>query len=162
MALNYPPMGYTGENVEGSNQAMVKPGIVRAATPAEALQGTRNDVFLSPASVNTFNAVNAPAADGVLQAKVVNVVTQAAQTSFELPATAKVGDMFLVASATGNTGGWIVTQLANQQIWSDVNSTTLGAVGTLEGDIHTSCMLLCVVADTEFVVIGNVEGLTFT
>lgn len=56
MGLNYPPIGYTGENVEGSNQAQTKPGIVRAATNAEAEQGTRPDVFISPATATLMRA----------------------------------------------------------------------------------------------------------
>lgn len=92
------------------------------------------------------------------------VVTQAAQTSFALPATAAVGDRFVIASATGNTSGWIITQAAGQEIWADTNHTTNGATGTLAGAIHTSVELMCVVANTEFIVMGGsgLTGLTFT
>lgn len=284
MALNYPPIGYTGENVEGSNQAFTKPGIVRAATTAEAGAGTRNDVFISPATIPGFSApvtvpgggtgdttltnhgvligqgvsavavtaagtdgqvltgstganpsfgnigirsgltahgvvlaegasafaasaagtngqvflgstgadpafgtlttstglgfttgahalavdvkqggfkINAASTGGTLVAQNSYTVTQAAQTSFALPATAAVGDMFLIASGTGNTSGWIITQGAGQEIWSGTSHTTNGATGTLAGAIHTSVLLMCTNADTDFVVLGNTTGYTF-
>ena len=92
------------------------------------------------------------------------VVAQAAQTSFALPATAAVGDMFLIASATGNTSGWIITQAASQEIWANTNHTTNGATGTLAGAIHCSVVLMCTVANLEFTVVGGsgLTGLTFT
>ena len=89
-------------------------------------------------------------------------VTQSTQTSFALPATAAVGDMFLVASGTGNTSGWIITQGASQEIWSGTSHTTNGATGTLAGAIHTSALLMCTVANTDFIVLGNTTGYSFT
>ena len=239
MALNYPPIGYTGENVEGSNQSTTKPGIVRAATAAEAGAGTRNDIFISPATIPGFSVpvtvpgggtgltsatahgvlvgegtsamhvttagtngqvllgstgadpafgtlttstgvefttgahalavdvkqggfkINAASTGGTLVAQNSYTVTQAAQTSFALPATAAVGDMFLIASGTGNTSGWIITQGAGQEIWSGTSHTTNGATGTLAGAIHTSVLLMCTNANTDFVVLGNTTGYTF-
>jgi hypothetical protein len=91
-------------------------------------------------------------------------VTQAAQTSFSLPATAAVGDRFLIASALGNTSGWIITQGASQEIWAGTNHTTNGATGTLAGAIHTSIEIMCTIANVEFIVVGGsgLTGLTFT
>jgi hypothetical protein len=240
MPLNYPPLGYTGENVEGSNESETKPGIVRAATAAEAGAGTRNDVFISPATQTGLTVpltvpgggtgltsatahgvligegtsamavsaagtngqaflgstgadpvfatlttstgvgyttgagtlavdvksggfkINAASTGGSLVAQNSYTVTQSAQTSFALPATAAVGDMFLIASGTGNTSGWIITQGASQEIWSGTNHTTNGTGGTLAGAIHTSALLMCTVANTDFIVLGNTTGYTFT
>jgi len=91
-------------------------------------------------------------------------VTQAAQTSFALPTTAAVGDRFFIASATGNTNGWIITQAANQKIWAGASTTTTGVTGTLAGAIHTSVELMCEIANLEFIVVGGsgLTGLTFT
>ena len=69
--------------------------------------------------------------------------------------------MFLIASALGNTGGWIITQGAGQEIWSGTSHTTNGATGTLAGAIHTSVQLMCTVANVEFIVLGNTTGYTF-
>lgn len=51
MPLNQPPLGYTGEDLEFSNQAQTKPGITRAATQGEVTTGTREDIFVSPATL---------------------------------------------------------------------------------------------------------------
>ena len=108
--------------------------------------------------------INAASTGVALVAQNSYTVTQSAQTSFSLPATAAVGDMFLVASGTGNTSGWIITQGASQEIWANTNHTTNGATGTLAGAIHCSVVLMCTVANTDFVVVGGsgLTGLTFT
>lgn len=108
--------------------------------------------------------VNAASTGVALVAQNSYTVTQAAQTSFSLPATAAVGDTFLIASGTGNTSGWIITQGANQEIWANSNHTTNGATGTLAGAIHCSVILMCVVANVDFIVVGGsgITGLTFT
>lgn len=108
--------------------------------------------------------INTASTGVALVAQNAYTVTQAAQTSFSLPATAAVGDTFKVASATGNTSGWIITQGASQEIWANTNHTTNGVTGTLAGSIHTSVVLMCVVANNEFIVIGGsgLTGLTFT
>jgi hypothetical protein len=109
-------------------------------------------------------AVNAASTGVALVAQNTYTITQAAQTSFSLPATASVGDTFIVASGLGNTSGWIITQGASQEIWANTNHTTNGATGTLAGLIHTSVVLMCTVANVEFIVIGGsgLTGLTFT
>jgi hypothetical protein len=112
-------------------------------------------------STGGFN-VNAASTGVALVAQNSYTVTQAAQTSFSLPTTAAVGQMFLVASALGNTSGWIITQGAGQEIWSGTSHTTNGATGTLAGAIHTSVLLMCTVANVEFIVLGNTTGYTFT
>lgn len=109
-------------------------------------------------------AVNAASTGVTIAVQNAYTVTQAAQTSFALPTTAAVGDRFLVASATGNTSGWIITQAAGQEIWAGTSHTTNGATGTLAGAIHTAVELMCVVANNEFIVVGGtgLTGLTFT
>lgn len=56
MALNNPPLGYTGEVLTNSNQAQVKEGIVRGATAAEVVAGVRTDMFISPATYQNYKA----------------------------------------------------------------------------------------------------------
>lgn len=106
--------------------------------------------------------VNAASSGVSLVAQNSYTVTQAGQASFALPATAAVGDMFLIASALGNTAGWIITQGASQEIWSGTSHTTNGATGTLAGAIHTSVLLMCTITNLEFIVLGNTTGYTFT
>jgi hypothetical protein len=109
-----------------------------------------------------YNA-NAASTGGSLVAQNSYVVVQAGQTSFALPASSAVGDSFLVAAAQANAGGWIITQGAGQEIWLGTNHTTSGATGTLAGARSTSVVLMCTVANVEFVVVGGtgVTGLTF-
>lgn len=108
--------------------------------------------------------INAASTGGTLVAQNSYVVTQSTQTSFALPATAAVGDMFLIAGAQANTSGWIITQATGQEIWLNTSHTTSGATGTLAGAKSTSVVLMCTVANVEFVVVGGtgVTGLTFS
>jgi hypothetical protein len=107
--------------------------------------------------------VNAASAGVPLVAQNSYTVTAAGATSFSLPATAAVGDTIELASALGNTGGWIITQGAGQEIWSGTLHTTNGATGTLAGAIHTTVTLMCTIANVEFIVLaGSPNGLTFT
>jgi hypothetical protein len=107
--------------------------------------------------------VNAASAGVPLVKQNSYTVTQAGAASFALPAAAAVGDTFLIASALGNTAGWIITQGAGQEIWSGTLHTTNGATGTLAGAIHTTVTIMCTIANVEFIVIaGSPNGLTFT
>jgi hypothetical protein len=101
---------------------------------------------------------------GAIVTQTSNVVSQSAQASFSLPAVAAVGSMFLIASAHSNTGGWIITQGSGQEIWLNTSHTTNGPTGTLAGAVSTSVVIMCTVANTEFIVVGGTgaTGLTFT
>ncbi len=108
--------------------------------------------------------ITAASTGGTIAVQNSYVVAQSTQTSFALPATAAVGDMFVISSATGNTSGWIITQAASQEIWANSSHTTNGATGTLAGAIHCSVVLMCTVANLEFTIVGGtgLTGLTFT
>lgn len=109
-------------------------------------------------------AVVGAATGGTLATQTSNIVTQGAQASFALPAAAAVGSMFMVSGAQSNTSGWIITQGAGQEIWLNTSSTTSGDTGTLAGAKSTSVLLMCTVANVEFLVVGGtgVTGLTFS
>lgn len=109
-------------------------------------------------------AITAASTGGSLVAQNAYNVAQAAQTSFALPATATIGDTFIITSATGNTSGWIITQGASQEIWAHTSHTTSGATGTLAGAIHDTVVLMCTVTNLEFTIIGGtgLTGLTFS
>ena len=74
----------------------------------------------------------------------------AAQLSFALPAVAAVGDTFEVLSS--NTGGFIITQGAGQQVIMGNVSSTLGAAGTTASNSTTGdwIELVCIVANNIF------------
>lgn len=107
--------------------------------------------------------INAASTGATIAVQNSYTITQAGQTSFALPAAATVGDMFLIAAAQTNTSGWIITQGASQEIWLNTSHTTNGATGTLAGAKSTSVVLMCTVANVEFVVVGGTgaTGLTF-
>jgi len=107
-----------------------------------------------------FN-VNAAATGTTLVAQNSYNVVQAGLATFALPATASVGSMYLITSAQSNAAGWTITQAAGQEIWSNTSHTTNGATGTLSGARSTSVLLMCTVANLEFIVLGNTAGLTF-
>lgn len=109
--------------------------------------------------------VNAASSGGSLVAQNSYMFSQNfPQVSFALPATAAVGDMFLIVASSQATDGWIITQGASQEIWLNTNHTTNGATGTLAGLKSTSVVLVCTIANLEFQVIGGTgtTGLTFT
>lgn len=163
MALNNPPLGYTGEEASPPT-AQLKHGIVRAAKATEAL-GTRPDLYISPATVRAAsqptNNTATSAAGGTLAPFNSYIATNASQTSYALPATAAVGDNYLITGTNANTAGWIVTQNAGQKIRQNTSTSTTGASGTVAGAKNVSARIRCVVADTDFVVDFSGAALTF-
>lgn len=136
------------------------------ADPAFASITTSTLVLTSGANSLGIDVANGGFATSVsggttLVAQNSYVVQQAGAATFLLPATASPGQIFLVASAHSNTGGFVITQGAGQEIWSNTSHTTSGATGTLTGAVSTSAYLMCTVANVEFLVIGNTAGLVF-
>lgn len=78
----------------------------------------------------------------------------AARLSMALPATAATGTTIRLVGYAAN--GWTITQGAGQQIHDDAaNSTTAGAAGSItSNDRYDTIELLCVVADTTWVVVN--------
>ena len=109
-----------------------------------------------------FN-INAASTGVALVVQNAYTVTQAGQASFSLPTTAAVGTRVVIASASTNAAGWIITQAASQVIYANSNTTTGGITGTLAGAVQCGVELMCTVADLEFIVIGGtgITGLTF-
>lgn len=76
-----------------------------------------------------------------------------------LPTTAAVGSIIEIYAV--GTGGFSVLQLAGQQIFMGIKSTTLGIGGSLSSTNKGDYVkLLCIVANTNFAVIGGVGNLT--
>ena len=75
------------------------------------------------------------------------------QLQFLLPVTAAVGSIIGIAGI--GSGGWIVTQNASQLIHLGSSVTTTGTGGSLAStNQYDSMLLLCVVANTAWVVLG--------
>jgi hypothetical protein len=80
--------------------------------------------------------------------------------TFTLPATAAVGSEFQIAGK--GSGGWKIAQAAGQQINFGNVTTTSGTAGYLAStNAFDSITLVCVTANTQFVVIGTVGNITY-
>lgn len=87
------------------------------------------------------------------------VANNASLVTFSLPSTAAFGDEFEIV--TKSLSGWKLTQNAGQQIQFGDGSTTAGVGGyiqnTTAGDV---VRLLCITADTTFIVLSSMGNLT--
>lgn len=82
------------------------------------------------------------------------------QVDFSLPASASVGDTFVVAGMN-NATGWTITQGAGQTIHFGDTDTTTGAGGSLTSTATYDVVeLVCNVANTDFVVTRSVGNIT--
>ena len=87
------------------------------------------------------------------------ITNNAALVTATLPATAAVGDVVRVAGK--GAGGWRVAQNAGQTIHFGNQDTTTGAGGYLEfTNRYDSVELLCITANTDWVVLSSVGNLT--
>lgn len=99
-------------------------------------------------------------ATGTLAAGQPNIVTFNGLCTATLPATCSVGQVIQITS--DNLSTFKVAQLAGQQIIAPgVQITVLGVTGYIEStNSATSVTLMCVVANTIFVVTSNTNVLT--
>lgn len=79
------------------------------------------------------------------------IANNAGLTTFTLPATAAVGDIFQIVGAT--TGLFVIAQNASQSVRLNSSLTTVGVTGqTASTTIGNVLQVICTVADTEFIV----------
>lgn len=89
------------------------------------------------------------------------IANNAAQVDLTIPTTAAVGDVVRVAGK--GAGGWKVSQNAGETIYFGSLSTTTGVGGSLESTVQYDAVeLLCIVADTDWVVISSIGNITVT
>jgi len=95
---------------------------------------------------------------GTSQTAAVNtgyIANNASLVTVTLPATATLGSIIRVAGY--GAGGWEIAQSAGQQIVYGDITTTEGVSGSLASiNRYDAVELLCVVADTKFVVISGI------
>jgi hypothetical protein len=89
------------------------------------------------------------------------VVNSASLVTLTLPATASINGIIRVVGV--GAGGWLIEQLADQQIHFGNLSTTVGVTGSV-ASVHDrdAVELICVVADDEWQVISSVGNLEVT
>jgi len=87
------------------------------------------------------------------------IANNAGVVTFTLPATASVGDSFVVTGK--GAGGWAVAQNAGQTVNFGASSTTTGAGGSLAstGQFDT-IEIVCITANTDFNVVDAVGNIT--
>lgn len=91
------------------------------------------------------------------------IANDSAQTTFTLPATSAVGDIINVIGSALNTGGWKITYGSNQIIWGPAGSSTLTTGNAATGSAAAqTASLMCVVADTTWVIFANSGTITLT
>lgn len=87
------------------------------------------------------------------------VPTNVALTTFTMPATAAAGDVIRIGG--NGTGGWSITQLASQSIQFGNVTTTVGVGGSLAStNAGDSVELLCIVANTTYIVLSSIGNIT--
>jgi hypothetical protein len=99
---------------------------------------------------------------GTTQAASVNsgyATNNAALVTVTLPATAAVGSRIRISGM--GAGGWLLAQNALQLIHFGTSVTTTGTGGSLASTAQYDTLeILCLVADTEFVVLSSVGNIT--
>lgn len=89
------------------------------------------------------------------------VSNNAGLVTLTLPASAAFGDAFRVAGL--GVGGWRVAQNAGQTIHIGSSNTTTGAGGRLDStNRYDALEMLCVITDTDFVVLSSIGNITVT
>lgn len=84
----------------------------------------------------------------------------AGTVTFTLPATASVGDTFVIAGMN-NATGWTIAQRAGQTIHFAGTSTTTGVGGSLSSSERYDVVeLVCNIANTDFVVTNSIGNIT--
>lgn len=108
----------------------------------------------------TVIAVAGPTAMAVNNGYVANT-TSPTICGFDLPAVSAVGSILRVAGY--GTGGWVINQIAGQQIRGLGTNTTLGATGTLSSsESDATVEIVCVIANTIWKVLSSTGNLIFT
>lgn len=87
------------------------------------------------------------------------VMNNASRVTGTLPATAAFGAEIKVSGK--GAGGWQIAQNSGQTIHFDGNSTTTGVGGSLSSQSTFDCVsLLCITANTDFLVISSIGNIT--
>jgi hypothetical protein len=87
------------------------------------------------------------------------IANNAGLVTLTLPATAAIGDTIRVAGK--GAGLWLIAQNAGQTIHFGSLDTTVGVAGSLASILQYDCVeLVCITANTDFLVLNSVGNLT--
>jgi len=132
--------------------------IVGAGTVSTAVAGTVLTVTGSGGGGISWSEVT-----GTSQAAAVNtgyITNNAGLVTVTLPDTAALGSVVRVAGK--GAGGWKIAQNAGETIyWDESTATTTGVTGYLQSsDDYDAVELLCITADTDWLVISSKGNIT--
>jgi len=135
----------------------------RAATGALTRLGLgpKGSVVRSSGVVPEFAAqyVEITGTSGTLQYNKMHGANNAGLVTLTLPATAAVGERFSVIGV--GAGGWKIAQNASQSIQKEATVTTIGTGGSVAGAQGTSVEVVCIEADTKWMVSYSSGTLTY-
>jgi hypothetical protein len=142
--------------------------IGQAAAPSPAtdrLYNTAGNLFWSGSQLAIGAALTWNVVGGTSQGMSVNngyVANNAALVTITLPATAAAGTIVAVTGGLSGAGGWKLAQNAGQIIHFGSVATTAGVTGYLSSNNQfDGVQLVCVNANTDFVVIASQGNITY-
>lgn len=116
------------------------------------------DFFTSTGGGLTWSEITADTTGAVNTGYIINHASN--RVVLTLPTTAAVGDIVRIAGK--GAGGWKVAQNGSEKIHFGSVVTTTGTGGYLQSSqTHDAVELLCIVADTEWLVISSVGNITY-
>lgn len=149
-----------GQIVMGSTGATPTPATITAGTNISITNGA-GSITVAGTGAAGFTWVDQATSSVTMAVNTGYVIDNGASlVTATLPATAAEGSIFRVAGFSA--GGWKVGQAASQLIHFGNVTTTTGTGGSLaSSNQYDQVELLCVVANTTFVVLSAVGNLTF-
>lgn len=137
-----------GQVVIGSTGATPTAATLTAGTGISITNGAGSITITNTSLASSWSVVTSGST--TLAAGHSYAANSASQLTFALPATAAVGDTYQILSI--NTGGFVTSQAAGQQIFMGNLSDTLGATGTVTSNSTSGdwIEIVCVVANTTF------------
>lgn len=153
----------TGSSVVfvGSNGSLgtLPTGAGAAGTVLTSTGTSTAPTWQSPAGITSWTEIT-----GTTVALAVNngyIMNNAAGVAGTLPATAVLGS--IIALVGKGVGGWLIAQNAGQTIHFGNMNTTTGAGGSLGSMLQYDCVeIICITANTDFVVKGSIGNLVVT
>jgi len=146
--INTPTISYIS-NVSLSDTTLTFTGIGDAFNSSVDLTSLAGGITWVEVGVNTVLAID------------TGYISNGGGTlTHTLPLTSPVGSVIELA---GKAGGWVLEQNAGQYIVFGVRQTTTGTGGSLaSNELHDSIKMVCIVADTAWLVLSSVGNITVT
>jgi hypothetical protein len=146
-----------GQLAVGSTGAAPVAATLTAGTGVSITNGAGSITINSTGGGLTWNDVTGTAAAGAPNNGYL--ADNAALVTITLPTTAPQFSVIKVAGF--GSGGWLIAQNSGQSIHFGKSTTTTGAGGSLASTNQYDCVdLLCVVANTTFLVLDSVGNIT--